>query len=432
MLLIHWLNSFRRWGKIALPLKLIRYYPPQFILRDPISRGVKRSFKRGFEVAAIVFNIANLTEIGNQLDERNYKLFIKSFKNHVRQVIKNEVSSDEVLVLHDYHSDGVTLFLRVDHDWSSVSEIDVTMNTILENIEKSLKQDFSYIEINFQCGYMFVEKKHNTLKDAIYKAHQQAQAMAEKREQSKFNEMHYMISKIVSQKGIRILAQPIIDVQSKEIRAWEMLTRGPKDTFYESPLQLFSIARQTGMLYDLELVVLEKALEQVHSTGCRQDIFINFTPVSLGNHNIIKDVKRIMAKYKSIPPSQITLEITERDSIDEIEHLLHNVRTLRNYGFRLAVDDTGAGYASFNTISSVMPDIIKIDRSVIQDIDKNAVKESMLKGLLLVAKETGSLVVAEGIENAEEASVLSRNRVDLAQGYFFARPNSLQKGLKPS
>lgn len=432
MLLIHWLNSFRRWGKIALPLKIIRYYPPQFILRDPFAQGVKRSFKRGFEVAAIVFNIANLAEIANQLGERNHKFFYKSFKNHIRQVIKDAVNSEEVLLLHDYHIYGVTLFLKVDHDESVVSEIDATMIKILEMVEKGLKLEFPYIDVQLQCGYMFVEKKHYSIKEAIYKAHQQALAMAEKREQSKFNEMHYNISKIVSQKGIHILAQPIIDVQSKEIRAWEMLTRGPKDTLYESPLQLFSIARQTGMLYDLELVVLEKALEQVYSTCCKQDIFINFTPLSLGNHNIIKDVQRIMSKYKSILPSQITLEITERDSIEEIEHLLHNIRNLRDLGFRLAVDDTGAGYASFNTISAVMPDIIKIDRSVIQDIDKNSVKESMLKGLLLVAKETGSLVVAEGIENAEEASVLFRNRVDLAQGYFFARPNSLQKGLKSS
>lgn len=72
-----------------------------------------------------------------------------------------------------------------------------------------------------------------------------------------------------------------------------------------------------------------------------------------------------------------------------------------------------------------MPDIIKIDRSVIQNIVKNSIKESMLKGLLLIAREAGSLVVAEGIENEDEASVLTRNNVDLAQGYFYARPSVL-------
>jgi EAL domain-containing protein (putative c-di-GMP-specific phosphodiesterase class I) len=99
---------------------------------------------------------------------------------------------------------------------------------------------------------------------------------------------------------------------------------------------------------------------------------------------------------------------------------------LRGMGIKIAVDDTGAGYASLNTISEIMPDVIKIDRSVIQNIDKNSVKESMLKGLLLVAKEAGSTVIAEGIENEHEASVLSRNKVELAQGYFYARPGLLK------
>ncbi len=250
--------------------------------------------------------------------------------------------------------------------------------------------------------------------------------MAEKRIQSEFNEMVYEMNKIIAQQDIKLLAQPIIDVATKEIRAWEMLTRGPEGTALESPLQLFSVARQTSMLYDLEMIVLGKTLELITSTGCTQDIFINFTPITLGNSRFVRDLKNMMQSYKNIKPSQITFEITERDSIEGIDNFIYNIKVLRGMGIKIAVDDTGAGYASLNTISEIMPDVIKIDRSVIQNIDKNSVKESMLKGLLLVAREAGSIVVAEGIENEEEASVLSRNRVELAQGYFYARPGLLK------
>ena len=75
----------------------------------------------------------------------------------------------------------------------------------------------------------------------------------------------------------------------------------------------------------------------------------------------------------------------------------------------------------------IRPEIIKIDRSVIQDIDSNRIKESMLKGLLLIAKESGSFVVAEGIESKGEAMVLSRNNVDFAQGFFYAKPASVDR-----
>ncbi|OLS34611.1 EAL domain-containing protein [Bacillus sp. MRMR6] len=251
--------------------------------------------------------------------------------------------------------------------------------------------------------------------------------MAEKRIHSEMNEMIYTINKIVSEKAITLLTQPIFDVASNEIRAWEMLSRGPKGTALELPLPLFSVARQTGKLYELEMVVIEKMLQQIKSTKCRKDIFVNCTPVTLGDIRFTREVKKLLQQYKGISPKQIIFEVTERDSIEGLKDFIYNIKVLKVMGFRIAVDDTGAGYSNLHTISEIMPDIIKIDRSVIENIDKDTVKESMLKGLLLVARETGSLVVAEGIENEHEALVLTRNNVDLAQGYFYARPTTLFK-----
>ncbi|WP_066055453.1 EAL domain-containing protein [Robertmurraya korlensis] len=423
------LKNFLQWRKVVWPLRSIRFYPPQFVIRDPIIQGVQKSFNQGHEVAVIVFNISNMKDIYEQLSENQYIDFIKKLKMNFQLVIQGQIEDKDLLLLHDYHSDGITLFLKVDHEQHCISEIDQVMKKVLREAERRVCHQFPTLKIQFESGYMFVEKKQYSIQEAILKAGQQALAMAEKRVQTEFNELLYSLSRIVAQKNIILLAQPIFDVATKEIRAWEMLTRGPKGTEYENPLHLFSIARQTGMLYDLELIVLEKVLEQINDTGCTHDIFINFTPITVGNQKFLRDLKNLMGKYKKIAPTQITIEITERDSIDGMEYFIYNINLLRNLGFRIAVDDTGAGYASLNTISEIMPDIIKIDRSVIQDIDKNSVKESMLKGLLLVAREAGSLVVAEGIESEEEASVLSRNRVDLAQGYLFARPASLMHGL---
>lgn len=423
------LNNLLQWRKVVWPLRSIRMYPPQFVVRDPIIQGVQKAFNQGHEVAVIVFNISNMKDIYEHLSEIQYIDFIKKMKMNFQQVIQEQIEDDDLLLLHDYNSDGITLFIKVDHEQHCISEIDQVMKKVLRETETRLGSQFLSLFIQFESGYMFVEKKQYSIQEAILKAGQQALAMAEKRVQTEFNELLYSLSRIVAQKNIMLLAQPIFDVATKEIRAWEMLTRGPKGTEYENPLHLFSVARQTGMLYDLELIVLEKALQQINETGCTHDIFINFTPITVGNQKFIRDLKKLMGKYKNISPTQITIEITERDSIDGMEYFIYNINLLRNLGFRIAVDDTGAGYASLNTISEIMPDIIKIDRSVIQDIDKNSLKESMLKGLLLVAREAGSLVVAEGIESEEEASVLFRNRVDLAQGYLFARPASLIHGL---
>jgi EAL domain-containing protein (putative c-di-GMP-specific phosphodiesterase class I) len=98
----------------------------------------------------------------------------------------------------------------------------------------------------------------------------------------------------------------------------------------------------------------------------------------------------------------------------------------RSYGFRFAIDDAGAGYSSLQSISELIPDIIKIDKSVIQNIDQVAVKQSILRALLLFASDIKCQVVAEGIEREEEANILLDHQVKMGQGYYFAKPERMQ------
>ncbi|HJV17485.1 MAG TPA: EAL domain-containing protein [Bacillales bacterium] len=418
-------KRFTIWGKIFLPFSSMRFYPPQFIVRNPVIEGVKAAFYHDYEVAVIVFNLKNLKELAEQLGKFRYNQFMEALRKSFRSSIERELSHDEVISLHDFSGDGFTLLIKLEDDLQFLPEIDSTIRKIVDDVEQNLYLQFAPLIPQFESGYMFVEKRHDSVDAAVAKAYKQAVMMAEKRVQSEYNEMMFAMSRIIFQKDIKLLAQPIMDVSTNQIYAWEMLSRGPEGTIFESPLSLFSVARQTGMLYELEMIVFEKAFQLIKATECKQEIFINCTPLTLGNMSFIHDLQKLMERYKGISPRQITFEITERDSIEEIIDFIHNIKKLRFMGFKIAVDDTGAGYASLNTISEVLPDIIKIDRSVIENIDKNSVKESMLKGLLLVAKEAGSLVVAEGIENEEEASVLTRNNVDLAQGYYYARPGLL-------
>ena len=422
-------KSVMQWGKIILPLSSIRYYPPQFTLRNPLLEGVTEAFEAGHEVVVIVFKIRNQKDLIEQTEIQQHSKLMKNMKKLFQSVIGQEVKPKEVLTLHDYFGEGISLLLKVDHDRHSISNIDIMIKNITDEVEQRFIKLHPSIYPVFEAGYMFVDKHDYSIQDSILKAHRQAIGMAEKREQLEINEMVLAINKIVTQKAITLLAQPIIDVATNEVRAWELLSRGPKGTVLESPLQLFTVARQTGRLYELEMIVVEKMLQQVKASRCRQDIFVNCTPLTLGNIKFTSDLKKLLQKYRGIPPKQITFEVTERDSIEGLKNFAFNINVLRLMGFKIAVDDTGAGYSSLNTISEIMPDIIKIDRSVIENIDKNSVKESMLKGLLLVAKEAGSLVVAEGIENQEEASVLTRNNVDLAQGNFYARPAMFFDGI---
>jgi hypothetical protein len=279
-----------KWGKIFLPISSMRFYPPKFILRDPVVEGVKAAFQHDYEVAVIVFNICNLNELAEQLGKFHYTQLMSSLRKFFRKVIEQVLTKDELISLHDFSGEGLTLLIKLDSERKYLSEIDGLINKILHEVEDNIHFQYASFSPHFESGYMFVEKKHELIDEAVSKAYKQATMMAEKRIESDYNEMMYTMSRIVSKKDIKLLAQPIIDVSSNEIYAWEMLSRGPEGTILESPLTLFSVARQMRMLYELEMIVFEKTLQQIKTTKCSHNIFVNCTPLTLGNMSFIRDL----------------------------------------------------------------------------------------------------------------------------------------------
>ncbi|WP_394234512.1 EAL domain-containing protein [Niallia oryzisoli] len=414
------------WWKLLLPLRQIRFFPPRFIIRDPIVEGVSHAFKRGNEVAIIVYNIRNMLDLNQSFSSREIEKATPIIKKTFREIIEREqeLRKDNMILIDYHYGDGFSIYVPVeDADEQRVFDVDALMSKFSIELNHALSSDEVTSQIIFDKGYMFIEKRYPVIQDAIYSARKQALAMAEKRVKSEYIEMRYEMNRIITKKNIRMFAQPIMDMMTKEIHAWEMLARGPEGTNLEMPLRLFSVARQTGNLYDLEMIVLEKTFEKIEETGCHQEIFVNFTPLTLGNKRFVADLQAHLEKFSTINPHQIIMEMTEQDTVEEKSVLIENIRKLRSLGFRFALDDTGAGYSNLYSIGEILPEIIKIDRALIQNIHESSVNESMLRGILLVAKEVGSRVVAEGIEKMEEVSVLSRHEVDFAQGYYFARPS---------
>jgi EAL domain-containing protein (putative c-di-GMP-specific phosphodiesterase class I) len=396
----------------------LRFFPPNFQFRNIGEEVVKSAFKQQQQVVAVVFNVHSNSDLTvDEIIEEQLLAMNKEFIEVFSEIIKRHFTEEEILFVDSACGSDFLLLLKVNAPQTFLIEIDERLNK-LSNIIKNIT---SY---DLQPGFMFVEQGNN-INEAIQKAYSQARLIALKRVSSEYSEMNFEINDLISKKNIELLAQPIIHLETDTIHAWEILTRGPERGDLTNPLKLFTIAKQMNLLYELELIVLEKSLQQVIDNQCKELVFINLIPITLGDDRFYKDVMDLFIKYPCIKPEQFVFEITERESIEVVPNLLANVKQLRAEGFRFAVDDTGAGYASLHTISQIMPDIIKIDRSVIENIDSNKIKETMLKGLLGIAKELEAIVVAEGIETRAEAAVLSRNQVPLAQGFYFAKPNKM-------
>ncbi|OZM55965.1 hypothetical protein CIB95_14045 [Lottiidibacillus patelloidae] len=407
----HYLNIFKSKNSL-------RFFPPNFQFRNISEEVVKSTFKQKQNVVAVVFNVHSNNDLTvDEIIEEQLLAMNKEFIDVFSGIIKRHFTEDEILYVNSACGSDFLLLLRVNAPQTFLIEVDERLNKLSEIIKNITGYDL-------QPGFMFVEQS-NDINASIQKAYSQARLIALKRVSSEYSEMNFEINDLISKKNIELLAQPIINIQTDTIHAWEILTRGPERGELTNPLKLFTIAKQMNLLYELELIVLEKSFQQVIDKNCRESVFINLIPITLGDDRFYKDVMNLFKKYSNIKPEQFVFEITERESIDVVPNLLTNVKQLRKEGFRFAVDDTGAGYASLHTISEIMPDIIKIDRSVIENIDSNKIKETMLKGLLGIAKELQAIVVAEGIETKAEAAVLKRNNVPLAQGFYYARPNKM-------
>jgi EAL domain-containing protein (putative c-di-GMP-specific phosphodiesterase class I) len=260
---------------------------------------------------------------------------------------------------------------------------------------------------------------------AMESAVQYAMAVASKKLPAHFSKMRDRLKSIVDSEEILVLAQPIMNLKQGDIIGWEILTRGPVNTPYHLPAELFEFAYEADLLPKLELIVMNKAFQEIAERNIQEQVFINITPVSLGLPYFLNEVLNKLSRFPQISPSQIVFEITERHSIRDFAHMGSILAEYRAFGFRFAVDDAGSGYSSLQTISELIPDIIKIDKSVISNIDQVAVKQLLLKALVLFAQNINCQVIAEGVEREEESDMLQSLEVPMGQGFYFAKPESI-------
>lgn len=212
--------------------------------------------------------------------------------------------------------------------------------------------------------------------------------------------------------------QPIFQILENRVVGFEALARFQSDP-YRPPDVWFEDAASAGLHEALERTMRRDALAHLGHLTPDTYLSLNVTPISV----LQQDFADSFAGY---PLHRLVLEITEHDCVDDYEEIAHALEPLRQQGVRLAVDDAGAGYASFRHILKLKPDIIKLDRSLIQHIDSSSDQRTLAAALVQFSQAVGSQVIAEGVETTEELSALRSLGVTLAQGYLLGRPQAIQ------
>jgi EAL domain-containing protein (putative c-di-GMP-specific phosphodiesterase class I) len=230
------------------------------------------------------------------------------------------------------------------------------------------------------------------------------------------------LATLLNKGGLTTHFQPIVDLATSAIYGYESLVRGVADNgSLIFPDKLFKWARESDMLFYLDRACRESALKTAAVKNIAAKVFINFIPTAIYDpeHCLESTVK--WAKQLEFDPKNIIFEVVESDHISDIDHLKKILDFYKSQGFKVALDDVGSGYSSLNMIGKLRPDIIKIDREIIDKIDENQTNQSIFKAIVTIAKENNIMVLAEGVERVEEVAFAQSCGADLAQGYYFGR-----------
>ena len=214
-----------------------------------------------------------------------------------------------------------------------------------------------------------------------------------------------------------IAFQPIVSWPDRRVHGYEVLVRSHEGSL-QWPVDLLEAAERLGRLVELGRGIRAQTAAAIPSLPADATVFMNLHPADLNDPSLYDDGP--LARVAS----RIVLEITERVSLDDVTSLPERLIDLRKRGFRLAVDDLGAGYAGLSSMAQIEPEYVKLDMSLIRGIDEWPTKQKLVSSMAHLCDDLGMLVIAEGIETTAERDALGPTGCELLQGYLFAKPES--------
>ncbi|GAA2487858.1 EAL domain-containing protein [Winogradskya humida] len=225
------------------------------------------------------------------------------------------------------------------------------------------------------------------------------------------------IREILDAQAIQPTFQPVVSLKDGVVKAYEALARFD-GTRFENPVDAFAAASSVGLGVELELLAVERAFEYLNEMPAGAFLSANLSVEALLT-------PRVHAMLLRHADAGIAIELTEHAQVHDYPALIAVTERLRAAGILIAVDDTGAGFASLSHILQLRPDIIKLDITLTRGIDTDPVRAALARSLVGFAQDIGAVLIAEGIETRPEHDRLKSLHVQLGQGYFLARPGPL-------
>lgn len=231
-----------------------------------------------------------------------------------------------------------------------------------------------------------------------------------------------MLDTLIERRDIGVVFQPIVNIEEGRIHAFEALTRPRPQSGFNSPTALFHIAERHGKLWELEQVSREAAFAAAARWNERIKLFLNSSPAVFGDDRFVDEIRRCLRETVGLTAERVVLEITELSDESMDQRLVERASQFVAAGFKVAVDDVGAGTSGLNRIVQIRPQWIKLDTQFVRSIHADPFRQNLVRFFVHFARLSNIDLVAEGIETADELTAVANLGVRFAQGFYLARP----------
>jgi len=382
-------------------------------------------------IALVLIDVSPFSQIEEEYGLTTYTLVRQRLFDLFIEMSGKEYRKEDILALEEPGGLRVLLFLHPRKQSSLRSYRDLEsfrvriMRSLVPNL---LRTAFPYLKKRPQISIGYSIGIHNPLIDPhhiVLRLIREALARANWQLFSDEQESLQNIRELILNEQVITSFQPIVGINSKKNLGYEALSRAYTSSLFQSADELFAAAIRHHLLVELDRVCRKRALLFFHRLPGKTKVFINTLPATMrdpefqGQH-LIQSLERAL-----ITPDRIVIEINEKLMIDNLGLFQDAMTYFTNLGMSLAVDDVGSGYSGLETISKLNPSYLKIDASLIHDINTSFVNREMLKAIILLGQGIGAKVIAEGIETVEELNTLRSLGVDYGQGYFLGRPEMI-------
>jgi diguanylate cyclase (GGDEF)-like protein len=388
---------------------------------------ISASLDGGKGVVLFYFDIARFHEIeegfGLEIAQYIIKLFNDTLAKGLRDLYKKKI---KILGAEGLWGDDFIVITETTQA-PTITTLECLSVAYRKQIKESMNKEFLRLtgrDMDVNIGYAIIAGETGSVDVQLYNATKRAFGIAKGLISMQSVKHLPEFKEILALKKLYSVYQPIISISSAAVLGWEALIRGPENSYFRYPGNIFSFAEAEGLLFPLEKICRESAFNNLGGIGLGQKIFVNVHPNTINDPTFTEGETMRIIQNLHIQPENVVFEITERHHIKDFMSLNRTLTHYRDQGFLVAVDDVGCGFSNLQSIAEIRPDYIKIDMSLVRGIHKDGVKTALMETFVTFAAKIGCEIIAEGIEEEDELALLAHVGVHYGQGYFFGRPVS--------